>query len=97
MVTQLRIYTINKGSLHQFAAEWKENVHPLRIEHGFQIGGAWLVERTNKFVWLISYEGPESWEAKEEAYYSSAERKEMEPNPSRLIARGEQYFVESIL
>ena len=97
MATQIRIYTINRGSLHQFAAEWKEKVYPLRIEHGFQIHSAWLVESTNQFVWLISYEGTESWEAKEEAYYSSAQRKAMEPNPSRLIARSEQYFVESIL
>ncbi|MCH7786149.1 MAG: NIPSNAP family protein [Chloroflexi bacterium] len=97
MVTQIRIYTINKGSLRQFAAEWKEKVYPLRIEHGFQIHSAWLVESTNQFVWLISYDGPESWEAKEEAYYSSAQRKAMEPDPSRLIARSEQYFVESIL
>lgn len=36
MKTQLRIYTINRGQLQQFAQERKELVLPLRIEHGFK-------------------------------------------------------------
>ena len=97
MPTQLRLYTINRGRLHQFAEEWKANVLPLRLEHGFQVQDAWLIEETNQFAWLIGYEGAESWEAKEVAYYASEKRKAMEPNPARLIARPEQYFIESIL
>ncbi len=72
-------------------------VLPLRIEHGFRIHGAWTIEETNQFAWLISYEGRESWEVKESAYYSSVNRKAMEPNPARLISRSEQYSVDSIL
>lgn len=94
MAAQLRIYTINRGKLHQFAEEWRENVLPLRVEHGFHIEAAWTVEATNQFVWVISYEGSESWEAKEEAYYSSARPTSMEPNPARLIARPEQFEIE---
>ena len=97
MTIQLRMYTINRGGLHLFAKEWKEIVLPLRIEHGFRIHGAWTIEETNQFAWLISYEGRESWEAKESAYYSSVNRKAMEPNPARLISRSEQYYVDSIL
>ncbi len=97
MTTQLRIYTINRGSLHLFAKEWEEKVLPLRIEHGFQIHGAWTIEDTNQFAWLISWEGQESWDAKENAYYSSTNRRSMEPNPARLISRQEQYDVESVL
>ena len=72
-------------------------VVPLRIEHDFRILGAWTIEETNQFAWLISYDGQESWKAKEDAYYSSVDRKDMEPNPARLISRSEQYFVDSIL
>ena len=97
MSTQLRLYTIMRGSLHQFAREWKENVLPLRREHGFQIQGAWIIEETNQFAWLISYEGSESWEARESAYYSSSDRTAMEPNPARLISKAEEYHVDSIL
>ncbi len=97
MPTQLRLYTIDQGRLRQFAEEWKGSVLPLRLEHGFQVHDAWIIEETNQFAWLISYEGTESWEAKESTYYASEKRKTMEPNPARLIARPEQYFVESIL
>ena len=97
MTTQLRLYTINRGSLHLFAKEWKEMVLPLRVEHGFRVHGAWIIEETNQFAWLISHEGPESWEAGESAYYASAERKAMDPNPARLIARAEEHVVESVI
>jgi len=90
MATQLRLYTINRDRLRQFAEEWKEKVLPLRIEHGFEIHRAWIIESSNQFAWLIGYEGDESWEAKERAYYASAERSDMKPNPARLIARSEE-------
>ena len=97
MTSQLRIYTINRGQLQQFAKEWKEKVFPLRLEHGFKIEAAWTIESTNQFVWLINYDGIEDWQAKEEAYYSSAERKSMDPNPARFIARPEHFEVERVL
>ena len=52
MTIQLRMYTINRGSLHLFAKEWKEMVLPLRIEHGFRIHGAWTLEAANQFAWV---------------------------------------------
>jgi hypothetical protein len=97
MPTQLRLYTINRDCLRQFAEEWKEKVLPLRIAHGFEIHRAWIIEGSNQFAWIISYGGSESWEAKERAYYASAERSGMTPNPARLIARSEEYFLEDIL
>jgi hypothetical protein len=97
MTTQLRIYTINRGQLRQFAREWEEKIRPLRRELGFQVGGGWLLEATNQFVWLLSYDGPESWQTQDEAYYSSPIRLQMDPDPARLIARVEEYFVESVL
>ncbi len=97
MTVQLRLYTINQGSLRQFAEEWKANVLPLRLEHGFRVHDAWIIEETNQFAWLIGYDGTESWEAVENAYYASQKRKAMAPDPARLIARPEQFFVESIL
>lgn len=97
MTTQLRTYTINRGQLQQFAAEWQEKVVPLRLEHGFEIDGAWMVEQTNQFVWLLRYEGAEDRQAKEAAYYASAARTGMEPNPARFIARAEERFVERVM
>jgi hypothetical protein len=97
MPTQLHLYTINRDHLRQFSKEWKEKVLPLRIEHGFEIQRAWIIESSSQFAWIIIYEGTEGWEAKERTYYASAERSDMKPNPARWIARAEEYFVEDIL
>lgn len=70
---------------------------PLRREHGFEITQAWVVEASNQFIWVVNYQGNESWETKEKAYYASAERKKIQPNPARLISVSEQYLVEDVL
>ncbi len=97
MATQLRLCTINRDSLSQFVEEWQKTVLPLRTEHGFQILSAWIIKETSQFAWLISYDGDESWESKEKAYYASARRKGLDPDPARLIARAEEYFAEKVL
>ena len=97
MPTQLRIYTIKQNRLRDFVKEWKETVLPLRREHGFEITQAWVVEPSNQFIWVINYDGSESWKSKEEQYYASSERKKIQPNPARLIAKSEQYFIEGVL
>lgn len=96
MITQLRIYTINKGALHQFAQEWNDNIRPLREKLGFRILGAWTIQSTNQFVWILGYDGPVSWEDRDQAYFNSKERLAMNPNPARNIARMEEYFIETV-
>lgn len=96
MQEQIRIYTINKGELHQFVAEWNEKIRPLREKLGFKVLAAWTVESTNQFVWVQRYEGDKSWQEQDEAYFASAERKTMQPDPGRLIARMENCFAEKV-
>ena len=97
MTTQLRIYTINRGALLQFAQEWNDHIRPLREKLGFYILGAWTVSSTNQFVWIMGYDGPDSWEERDQAYFNSDERRAMDPNPARNIARMEEYFMETVL
>ncbi len=96
MPTQLRLYTINKGCLQQFAEEWRELVLPLRQQQGWQIERAWLIEENNQFAWLLSCGEDENWADKDEKYYASANRRAMDPNPARLIAWAEEYFIEAL-
>ncbi len=96
MPIQLRLYTINRGALHDFAAEWTARVKPLREQLGFQVLGAWTLASTNQFLWLLRYDGPEGWEAKDRAYYDSAERRSMQPDPARHIARIEHVFIDPV-
>ena len=96
MQEQVRIYTINKGELHQFVAEWTEKIRPLRQKLGFKIVAAWTLEATNQFLWVQRYDGEQSWEEQDQAYFASEERKAMVPNPGRLIARMEQYYADPV-
>lgn len=93
--TQLRIFTINKGKMNVFLDAWMKGVYPLRLKHGFKVEGVWTVRDKNKFVWLLSYDGPEGFEKKDSAYYASTSRKIMDPDPAQYIADTEYYFLDS--
>jgi hypothetical protein len=96
MRLQLRTYTINKGALEQFVAEWRGQLVPLREKLGFTVLEAYTVPATNQFVWVMGYDGALSWEDADRAYFESPERKAMDPNPGRLIARMEHEFIERV-
>lgn len=96
MPTQLRTYTINRGALDTFSREWQLTIKPLREQLGFKVEAAWTVPKTNQFIWLLSYNGPESWAARDAAYHTSDKRKKMVPDPARHIARTEEVFLEPL-
>lgn len=93
---QVRIYTINRGKLDEFVAAWSAGVYPLRQAHGFRIPAAWVNRERNEFIWVVRYEGSESWEVAEERYYGSAGRAALDPDPAQWIAQANQWFVEEV-
>jgi hypothetical protein len=96
MVAQLRIYTINRGKLDEFVAAWKQGVYPLRVQQGYGIPKAWVIRERNEFVWLLTYDGTEDFAEKERAYYASAARAAVDPDPRQFIAQANQYFLEAV-
>lgn len=96
-VTQLRLYTIDKGRLDDFANAWRAGVYPLRTKLGYRIPFAAKIPATNQFVWLLTYDGPEAWERKEADYYGSAERKSLSPDPAQWIAQPQQLLVTPVV
>jgi len=97
MISQLRLYTINKGKLDDFVKAWAEGVYPLRLKHGFNIEAAWVIKERNEFVWILTYDGPEDWATQEAAYYASPERAALDPDPAQWIAQPEHWFITSVL
>lgn len=95
-ITQLRIYTINRGEMDVFVKGWREKIVPLRLKHGYTIDGAWVVEGENRFVWMVSYDGDESWDATERAYYNDPERLAVTPGPAVHIALMELRFINPV-
>ena len=80
-VHELRSYQIDPGRFEEFIQLWRKAVVPLRRKAGFEIEGAWVDPGAGRFVWVISHDSVESFEAAAEAYYDMPERQALEPSP----------------
>lgn len=92
---QLRIYEIEPGRLDAFVAAWVAGVAPLRRRYGFDVQ-AWTVDGADRFVWLLTHEGDGSFEAADEAYYASAERSRLDPDPAQWVVGQTSLFLEQV-
>jgi len=82
---QLRHYRIRAGCMDAFLDAWLRGVYPLRRQFAFTFAGAWRIEGTDEFVWIMGYDGPDGFAAADKRYYASAEREHMSPDPARYI------------
>ncbi|MFD9716168.1 NIPSNAP family protein [Streptomyces sp. NPDC059076] len=92
--TQLRTYTVREGLLDEWVERWRSEIVPLRRELGFEVGGAWIDREQNQFIWLISYEGPESFAERNAMYWASPARKAMDLDPDDYLLATEDRTVE---
>ncbi|MEV5443947.1 NIPSNAP family protein [Streptomyces sp. NPDC052644] len=95
--TQLRTYTVKEGLLDEWVERWRNEIVPLRLELGFTIDGAWADRERNQFVWLISYDGPESFQARNARYWDSPARSAMNLDPDDYLVRTEERTVDAVL
>jgi hypothetical protein len=96
-VSQLRMYGISEGKLPEFVQLWLTGVLPLRRKLGFTVDGAWTVRGEDRFVWIVSYDGESSFEAKNAEYYDSPERKALDPNPADLIEEAQEIMLSPVM
>lgn len=94
--TQLRTYTVRDGLLDEWVERWRQEIVPLRLELGFEIGGSWVDRERNQFIWLISYEGPKSFAERNADYWASPQREQMNLNPDDYLVRTDDRVVESV-
>ena len=59
--------------------------------------GAWSIEESNEFVWVISYDRSEGFAAADAAYYASEERRHLSPDPSEHIVSSDQAPAQRVL
>lgn len=85
MEYQVRVTRIQPGKLEQFVNEWTATVARLRRRRGFTIVGAWAMDETNDFLWILGYDGEGTFAEADAAYYASDERQTFDPDPARLI------------
>jgi|SRR5687767_1983060 hypothetical protein len=92
---QLRDYEIAEGHLDDFVAAWTSGVLPLRREAGFDVR-AWTVPGESRFVWLLAYDGPATFEAADAAYYDTPDRVALEPDPAQWIVEDRKVTLEPV-
>src|SRR5439155_6481224 len=74
---------------------WRASTHCAK-QFGFRFVGAWVVEASDEFVWILGYEGPDGFAAADARYYASAERGAVRPDPAHLIAASDHRMIRSV-
>jgi len=93
---QIREYTVKPGEMQEWLSEWRSRIVPLRESLGFEVLGAWTVDGTDQFIWIIGYNGPKSWEQANDDYYASPERKALDPDPARHLTKTDTRFMTAV-
>jgi len=71
MVSQVRIYTINKGEMDEFLKHFKADVMTLHQKIGVSIDGTWVNRPQNEFIWVRSYKDKAELEAKSKEFQAA--------------------------
>jgi hypothetical protein len=93
MITQVRIYTINRGMLDSFVELWNSTAVPTGERFGVHVLGAWVNRQQNEFIWVRTLESEETLHK----YETSSERAAYSPKLGSHIAKIEVRNVESVL
>ena len=94
---QLRIYKITVGHMAEFTEGWRTHIVPSRERFGFKIVTALADKESGEFVWLLSWDGPEGYEAADRAYYESPGRKSVSWDPAPFIIAHELRILREVL
>ncbi len=71
MLSQIRIYTINKGEMDNFLRHFKQDIVPLHETIGVPIVGTWVNRPQNEFIWVRSYKDKADLEAKSKEFQAA--------------------------
>ncbi len=71
MLSQIRIYTINKGEMDAFLKHFKEEIMGVHQRIDVPIVGAWVNRAQNEFIWIRSYKDKADLEAKGKAFQAA--------------------------
>ena len=97
MVSQLRIYTINKGMMDSWLKVFEERIRPLHEQKGIPVEATWVNAARTEFIWVRSFESEDVIAQTEAEYYGSPERKALGDLPGTHIAKTEVRLIEPVL
>ncbi len=94
MVSQLRIYTINRGMMDSWLKLFEEHIRPLHQRLGIPVEATWVNADRTEFLWVRSFDNAEDIPVKEAAYFASPERTALGDIPTGHIAKMEVRVME---
>ena len=96
MISQLRIYTVNRGMMAGWLKLFREHILPIHEKCGIPVEGTWVSSDRTEFIWLRSFASADDIAAKESEYVSSPERKALGDLPTSHLAKIEVRLVEKV-
>ncbi len=94
---QVRTYTVRPDRLDEWVDRWLTLVVPLRREFGFEVHGSWVDRERAEHIWVISYDGQQSFEEANAAYWASPRRLELGLDAADYLIGEEIRVVEPVL
>ena len=96
MVSQLRIYTINRGMMDSWLKLFEEHIRPLHQKLGIPVERSWVNADRTEFLWVRTFNSVEDIPEKEAAYFASPERTALGDIPTSHIAKMEVRVIEAV-
>jgi hypothetical protein len=93
MVTQVRIYTINRGMMDSWVEHFNGKIVPTSAQFGVQVVAAWVNRPQNEFIWVRTFESEETLKV----YETSPERATYTSKSGAHIAKIEVRTVDNVL
>ena len=96
MVSQIRVYTINRNMMDSWIKLFKEKLLPIHEKCGMPVENAWVNLDRSEFIWVRSFSGKDEIAVKEAEYFATPEREALGDLPRTHIAKVEVRVVEVV-
>jgi hypothetical protein len=93
MITQVRMYTINRGMLDSWIELFNAKIVPTSAAFGVNVVGAWVNRPQNEFIWVRTFETEDQLKV----YETSPERAAYTSQTGPHIAKIEVRTVDNAL
>lgn len=97
MEHQVRIVRITDGKMDDFVSAWTAQIARLRRRFGFTIEGAWAIDETNEFIWVLGYDGDEGFAAAEKRYRESEDRLSVDDGSTEWVVDSRVHTVRKVV
>jgi hypothetical protein len=74
-----------------------QDLRPLRQRHGFEIVGAWVVPKDNRFIRILGWNDKESFKIADNKCYTSNAGKKIKPDPARYLKKTRTSMMKKVL